>query len=127
MEDSIRNGETIREGWGTFSERETRPNEECDKRGEEFFPEDDWAMPERQAEDKRRAEAMASQRKMRYPGPAFGTNPRWNNAETNERGQSETDGRWERRNYTNWNYQSEGRRETETQDKIGEVDTSETI
>ena len=62
VEDSIRNGETIRKEWRTFSERETRLKEECEKRDEQFYPEDDWAMPERQEEDRRRAEAKESQR-----------------------------------------------------------------
>ena len=48
---------------GTISEREARLKEECEKRDGEFYPEDDWAMPERQAGDKRRAEAKAAQRK----------------------------------------------------------------
>ena len=62
MDTSIKNGETIR-GLGNFSEREDRLRKECEKRGETFYPEDDYIVPERHAEDKARADAKAAQRK----------------------------------------------------------------
>ena len=64
-------------------------------------------MPERQAGDKRRAEAKAAQREKRYPEHTFKKKPRWNNVETDEWGPREVSGEWERCNYTNGNYQTE--------------------
>ena len=79
-----------------------------------FYPEDGWAMPERQAEDQTSAEAKEAQRKVRYPEPTFKTKPRWNNAETKEWNPREVSGKWERGNNTNWNYPKEEWKETET-------------
>ena len=67
-----------------------------------FYPEDDWAMPERQADDKRRAEAKAEQRKMRYPEPAFTRKPQWGNEETAERNTQKEGEKWERGNCSDW-------------------------
>ena len=55
IEESIATGETIREGWETFNEREARLQEECGKNDEKFHPEDDYAMPGRQAGEYSRA------------------------------------------------------------------------
>ena len=80
VEDSIRKGEPVKEGFGTSTRRETRLKEECGKLDMTFYPEDDWEMPERQGEDQRREEAQEAQREVRYPAPTFKTKPQWGNA-----------------------------------------------
>ena len=87
------------------------------KRDEKFYPWGDWAMPEIQAEDQRRAESKEAQRQKRHPEPTFKTKPRWGNVETNEWGprEREVNERWGKDNYTNWNYQTEEWEETETE------------
>ena len=55
QEMSIEKGETIWEDWETWTEREDRIREECGRVGETFYPESDWYIAERQAEDYARA------------------------------------------------------------------------
>ena len=43
-------------------DRERGLRKECEKRGEAFYPEDDYIVPERESEDKARADAKAAQR-----------------------------------------------------------------
>ena len=59
--------------------------------GAPFHAEDDWSMPERQSDDKWRAETKAAQRKMRYPEPAITRKPQWANEETAERNRKKDD------------------------------------
>ena len=80
-----------------------------------FHAEDDWSMPERQAEDKRRAEAKEAQRKMRYPEPVFARKPQLGNEETADRNWQKEEGKWERGRYTEWNNKQEEWKETEAQ------------
>ena len=63
QEESIEKGETILSDWETFTERGERIQKECAKSGETYHAEDDWSMPERQAEDIRRAQGNAKMRK----------------------------------------------------------------
>ena len=63
IEESIKRGDAIKEDCETSDEREATIEKECEEHGITFYPEDDWSMPERLAEDERRAKAKASQRK----------------------------------------------------------------
>ena len=63
IEESIWRGDTMKEDWETSTERETRIQEECGKQGTTYYPEDDWSMAERLAEDEARALAKAAIRK----------------------------------------------------------------
>ena len=63
IENSIAKGETIKEDWETFDEREARLPEACErKKGGEFSPEDDYSIAERQAGDYDRALQPAAKR-----------------------------------------------------------------
>ena len=114
IEESTRQGEALKEDWGPCAQREDRLKE-CEKLDMEFFPEDDRAMPERQAENKRRAEAKATQRKMRYQGPAFARKPQWGNEETAEWNMQKEEEKWEREKYIEWNNKQEEWKETEAE------------
>ena len=63
QEESIYKGETIHEDWEPWSEREARLKEEAEARGEEFHPESDYEIGERQSADYERAKQMAERRK----------------------------------------------------------------
>ena len=77
------------------------------------YPEGDWAMPERQAEDQRRAEAKAEQRKSDIRNPH---SPGNHNGEMEKpRNGKDVNGKWGNGNYTNWNYKTEEREGTETE------------
>ena len=51
QEMSIEKGETIRADWETWSEREGRIQDECERSGEVYRRENDWNITDRQAED----------------------------------------------------------------------------
>ena len=65
QEESIDKGETIEEDWEPWSEREARLKEEAEAKGEEFHPESDYDIGERQAADYERAKQKAAMRKER--------------------------------------------------------------
>ena len=69
QEESIEKGETIESDWESFADGEDRLRRECEENEEKFYPEDDWAIAERQADDVRRAQDKAKYRKeaSKYP------------------------------------------------------------
>ena len=62
-EESIDKGETIHEDWEPWSGREARLKAEAEARGDEFHPESDYDIGERQAADYERAKQKAEMRK----------------------------------------------------------------
>ena len=107
MDTSIKNGETIRAGWETFSGREEMLRKECGMTGETFYPEDGYIAPERQAEDKARAGAKEEQRKKDYTEPVFKTKPRGGQRRQSDWSWREEDGQWEKGYYRERNYYAE--------------------
>ena len=112
---------------GNFFRKRRKTKGEFEKMGGEFYPEDEWAMPERQAEDKRRAAAKAAQRNKRYPEPTFKMKPRWNNVETDESGPGEVNGEWERAIIRTGTGKQKKGVKLRQKDRIGEVETSRNI
>ena len=78
MEESARQGETIADDWGAFTEREGRIGKECERDGIPFQPEDDYTIEERQAGETPRAKAGEVERKSQYPQPTFLEKPVYN-------------------------------------------------
>ena len=73
QEDSIGRGETIAGDWETFTQREARIREECEKEGVTFNPEDDWSMPEREwqrmQDEKKQQQHFGKQDTQNLPSP----------------------------------------------------------